>query len=220
VVDSKWRICAAIVDNDPAAVKRVGPMVDFLELRIDLIGSGWRELAVGLEKPWIACNRRIEEDGRWQGSESARIDELFGALDLGAAIVDIELATPGVESVVGEVRSRAECLVSYHNLKGTPSLDEMKGIVEKQLAAGADICKVVTTARNIHDNITILQLISCFPGSKIIAFAMGAAGYISRVLSPLAGGYLTYASIEEGLESAPGQLSAKSLGEIYKILNR
>lgn len=220
MVERKWRICAAIVENAPEALQRAGPLVDLFELRIDLIGSGWRGLATVLEKPWIACNRRVEEDGRWQGSESDRIKELINAVDLGADIIDIELATPGVESVVREVKGRTECLLSHHDLKGTPSLDDMRIIVERQLNAGADICKVITTARNITDNITVLQLISCFPGNKIIAFAMGAAGYLSRVLSPLAGGYLTYASIEEGLESAPGQLSVTSLSEIYKVLNR
>jgi 3-dehydroquinate dehydratase len=47
---------------------------------------------------------------------------------------------------------------------------------------------------------------------------MGAAGQLSRVLCPLVGGYFTYASIEEGMESADGQITVKSLKEIYRIL--
>jgi len=220
LVESKWRICAAVVEDAPEALQRVAPLVDLFELRIDLIGSGWRDLAAGLEKPWIACNRRVEEDGRWQGSESGRISELISAVELGADIVDIELATPDLASVVREVKGRTDCLLSHHDLKGTPSLDEMKSIVERQLDAGADICKVVTTARNITDNISVIRLVSCFPGKNIIAFAMGAVGYLSRVLSPLAGGYLTYASIAEGLESAPGQITVDVLYELYGLLDK
>jgi 3-dehydroquinate dehydratase-1 len=218
VFDLKTRICAAIVDNAPASLEKISLLVDFFEVRIDLLGGGWLELAAKLDKPWIACNRRIEEGGRWRGSETDRIDELRKALQIGADIIDIELSTSGVESIIHEFKGRVECLLSYHDLKGTPPLDKMKGIIEKQLAAGADICKVVTTAGSFSDNITLLRLISSFPDIKIIAFAMGPQGYLSRVLSPLAGGYLTYASIEEGKESAPGQVTVGDLRNIYQIM--
>jgi 3-dehydroquinate dehydratase-1 len=218
LAEGNWRICASIVDNDLKAVERAGPMVDFFEIRIDLIGSVWRELVTGLPGPWIACNRRNEEGGRWQGSESDRISELIAAVDMGAAILDIELATPGVESVLREVKDRVELLMSYHNLDETPSFEAMNDIVERQLLAGADICKVVTTARSFADNIAILQLISSYPDRKIIAFAMGPQGYLSRVLSPLVGGYLTYASVEEGRESAAGQIAIGDLRSIYQLM--
>jgi 3-dehydroquinate dehydratase/shikimate dehydrogenase len=47
---------------------------------------------------------------------------------------------------------------------------------------------------------------------------MGTAGALSRVLSPLAGGYLTYASIGIGSASAPGQLSLEAMRSIYRTL--
>jgi 3-dehydroquinate dehydratase-1 len=218
LAERKWRICTAVVDNGPLAIKRLGPMVDFFEIRIDLIGSSWRELVAGLPRPWIACNRRSEEGGRWQGSEPDRISELIGAVGLGASIMDIELATPGVEALLNDVKGRVELLVSYHNLDETPSFEAMKDIVERQLSAGADICKVVTTARSFADNIAILQLISNYPDRKIIAFAMGPQGYLSRVLSPLVGGYLTYASVEAGRESAAGQVAIDDLRSIYQLM--
>lgn len=193
-------------------------MVDFFELRIDLIGGVWRELVAGLDRPWIACNRRIEEGGYWQGSESERIRELIDAVDLGAAIIDVELATPDIEAIIGEVKGRAELLISYHNLDETPSLETMQDIVEKQLSVGADICKVVTTARSFADNIAVLQLISYYPDIKIVAFAMGPQGYLSRVLSPFVGGYFTYASVEEGRESAAGQMTISDLKSIYQLM--
>jgi 3-dehydroquinate dehydratase-1 len=211
-------ICAAIVNNDFAAIERVGPLVDFFELRIDLVGDGWREVAARLKKPWIACNRRAGEGGKWRGSESSRIEVLLGALELGAGIVDIELAAPEVEKIVKEIKGRAECLLSYHDLKGTPPLQDMREIIKRQLDTGADICKVVTAARSFADNLAVLQLIGEFPKVKVVAFAMGAAGKISRVFCPLAGGYFTYASIEAGRESAEGQVTAGDLRKIYGML--
>jgi len=210
-------MCASIVNDDIESIKKVEPLVDLYELRIDLIGGGWQGITEHLDKPWIACNRGAEEGGSWKDGESERIETLLNAVELGAGIVDIELSTPGIEKVVQDIRERAGCLISYHNLRETPSLEEMGGIVKKQLAAGADICKVVTTARNLADNIAVLQLIKDFPEVKMVSFAMGAAGQISRVLSPLSGGYFTYASIQEGSESADGQITAENLKKFYRI---
>ena len=212
------RICVTIVNNDLEAVRTVEPLADLLEVRIDLIGSSWQELVRHLEKPWIACNRITREGGSWQGSESKRIEELLRALELGAKIVDLELSTPGVEAVVGEIKGRADCMLSCHDLKGTPPLEKMREIVRKQLATGADICKLVATARKFTDNIATLQLISDFPETRVVSFAMGDLGYISRVLCPLVGGYFTYASVEEGRESAAGQIAVRDLQRIYEVL--
>jgi 3-dehydroquinate dehydratase type I len=199
-------------------VAGIEPLADLFEVRIDLIGEGWREVAGRLGKPWIACNRSKGEGGKWRGGESQRIKELLSALELGASIVDIELGTPGLEKVVREIKGRADCLLSYHDLKGTPPLDKMREIIKNQLAAGAHICKVVTTACSFKDNLSALQLIADFPQKKVVSFAMGALGQISRVLCPLAGGYFTYASVGEGSESAAGQITVKELREIYGIL--
>lgn len=212
------RLCVAITDNDIEAVKTVEPLIDLYEIRIDLIGEGWRELPGHLVKPWIACNRRTEEGGSWHGSEEERTAELLKAVELGASIVDIELSTPGVAGLVGQVKGRAECLLSYHNLEGTPPLEAMKDIVRQQQHAGADICKVVTTAHELTDNITVLELIREFPDLKLVSFAMGWAGQLSRVLCPLVGSYYTYSSVEVGKESATGQLPAKLLREIYRLI--
>ena len=219
MVEDRPKICAAIVNSDLEALDSVEPLVDLFEVRIDLIGKGWRSVAERLTRPWIACNRRVEEGGKWGQSESLRIKELLSALELGASIVDIELATPGLERVIGNIRDKAECLISYHNIKETPSLDRLRQIIINQLAAGADICKVVTTARKFTDNLVVLQLIADFPSARVISFAMGVSGQLSRVLCPLVGGYFTYASVAKGRESAGGQLTVGDLRKIYYMLN-
>lgn len=212
------RICVAIVTDDMAAVRQVEPLADLFEVRIDLIGEGWPDVAGQLAKPWLATNRRKEEGGSWQGSETERIEELLKALTLGASIIDIELRSPDVKSVVAQVKGWAECLVSYHDFDKTPPPDELRYIILRQQDAGADICKLVTTARAFPDNLAVLQLIKDFPEIKIVSFAMGDAGRLSRLLSPLAGGYFTFASSETGSESAPGQVSAEEMCEYYGVL--
>ncbi len=214
------RICAVIVNNDLEAVKEVKPLVDLFEVRIDLIGDGWQELVKQLKKPWIACNRRVDEGGRWDKGETRRIEELLKAIELGAEIIDIELRTRNLDEAVQKIKNRAKCLLSFHDLKGTPSLDRMREIVQRQLKAGADICKIITTAQSFEDNLTVLQLIVDFPQTRVVSFAMGPLGFASRVLCPLVGGDFTYASTEKGRESAPGQITVTDLRKLYEMMAR
>ena len=214
------RICTVIVNNDLEALKEVKPLVDLFEVRIDLIGDGWQELAKQLNQPWIACNRRGDEGGRWEESEERRIEELLKAIELGAEIIDIELGTINLDKAVPKIKNRAKCLLSFHDLKGTPSLDKMREIVQRQLKAGADICKVITTAQSSEDNLAVLQLIADFPQTRVVSFAMGPLGFASRVLCPLVGGDFTYASTEKGKESAPGQITVTDLRKLYEMMAR
>ncbi len=212
------RICAVIVSNDLAAIKEIEPLIDLFEVRIDLIGNGWQELVKQLNQPWIACNRRADEGGRWGKGEPERIDELLKATELGADMIDIELRTANLSEAIGLIKPRAKCLVSFHDLKGTPPFNEMRAIVQRQLDAGADVCKLVTTAQSLEDNVTVLHLISAFPNTKIVSIAMGHLGLTSRILCPLVGGDFTYASAEKGKESAAGQITATDLRKIYEMV--
>ncbi len=214
----KPRICAVIVNNDLKALEEVEPLVDLFEVRIALIGDGWQELVTQLRKPWIACNRSADEGGQWQGNEARRIERLLQAIELGADIVDIELSTRNLEKIIQLVKKRAKCLLSVHDLEKTPRLEQMKKMVQRQLKAGADVCKVITTAQRFEDNFTILRLISEFPEVRLVSFAMGALGITSRVFCPLVGGDFTYASIEKGKESAQGQITVKELAKIYEMV--
>ena len=212
------RICATITDNNPRAIKEIEPLVDLFEVRIDLIGEDWQQVARQLNKPWIACNRTAAEGGKWAGNEARRIEKLLQATELGAEIVDIELSTRNLKNIVRLIKKSSKCLLSFHDLEKTPPFDSLKEMVRKQSEAGADICKVVTTALCFEDNISLLQLIREFPDTRLVSFAMGPLGGISRVLCPLVGGDFTYASIEKGKESAPGQITVQELFTIYEII--
>ena len=108
--------------------------------------------------------------------------------------------------------------IEIHDFEKTPPFDTMKQMVNRQPKAGADICKVVTTAQSFDDNLSVLRLISEFPEAKLVSFAMGPQGVISRVLCPLVGGDFTYASIAEGKESAPGQITVQELNRTYEMM--
>jgi 3-dehydroquinate dehydratase type I len=215
---NKVKLCASIIDTDIAAVKKIEPIVDLFEVRIDLIGDKWTEVARQLKKPWIACNRMVEEGGKWDGNEARRIERLLQAVELGAKIVDIEYNAKNVDNIIRLIKKRAECLLSFHDFQKTPSLDVLKQIVNKELKAGADICKVVTTAQTFEDNLVVMRLFSEFLDIKMVAFTMGTQGFISRVMAPLIGAYFTYGAVQKGVESAPGQLPVSDMLAVYEMV--
>jgi 3-dehydroquinate dehydratase type I len=212
------RICAAIINDDLIKIREAESLVDLFEVRIDLIGDKWEKVAKTIKKPWIATNRTIDEGGRWNGNEARRIERLLQAIELGAEMVDVEYRTKNLKNIVPLVKKRVKCILSFHDTEKTPPLTELKTIVDGQIRAGADICKVVTTAREFQDNLTVLELVRLFHTSRIISFAMGQYGQTSRVISPLVGADFTYGSIEEGKESAPGQVTIQQLIGTYRLL--
>lgn len=214
------RVCAVVTHLQYDRIRDVEPLADLWEVRIDLIGPDWAQLIPYLHKPWIACNRIRTEGGMGQEDEAVRKGELLKALNMGASVVDIELNAPCLREVVSAAKDRAQCLISYHNFNETPPLKTLLNIVEREVLAGADICKVVTNAHSIKDSLTMLQLASYGIGKPLISFAMGAEGVVSRILGPLVGGWLTYASIPHGGTTAPGQLDIEALTEFYRLLTR
>lgn len=214
----KPRICAVITNTNEPAITAVEPWVELFEVRIDLIGDGWPDLARQLKKPWIACVRSTSEGGEWDQTETGKIEVLTRASELGAAMIDLELATASLKQAIPLIKKRSRCLLSVHDLARTLPLNQLKEIVQRQLKSGADVCKVITTAQTMADNLTTLELIREFPKNNIISFAMGPLGVTSRIFCPLVGGYLTYAAIEEGKESAPGQITVTQLRKIYEMV--
>jgi 3-dehydroquinate dehydratase type I len=214
------RICAVVTEKDVEGAHSAERIADLFEIRIDLVGPGWEEVATHVHKPWIAANRDAVHGGKWRGSENDRIAELYRAVSRGADMADVEMGTEGLADIVARIKEKARCVISFHDWEGTPSLETLSDMVQQQLDAHADVCKVITTARTFGDNLTMLKLVKKYPWANIIAFAMGDEGLFSRILSPLAGGYLTYASIKKGSESAPGQITVEDMHTIYRLIEQ
>lgn len=196
------KVCGTITELSIGPILKVASLIDIYEVRIDLLGDGWRNVIPSLKKPWIACG----------GSK----EDLFEAADKGARYVDVGIESTSLASTIGLVKQRACCIVSYHSYLVTPPFRCLDALVAAMRSAGADICKVVTAACSIEDNLTMVNLVRKWREKDIIAFAMGDLGIVSRVLCPLVGGYLTYGYITK--PSAPGQLHVSTLRRMYESL--
>lgn len=170
--------------------------------------------------PFIATNRQHQQGGLRPQDEKLRIEALVSAAKIGFQFVDIELTSADLRLTVQRVKDcGAKPIVSHHDLEGTPSESEMERIVRSEIETGAEVCKLVTTAKLVDDNIRCLVFTQRLSQvTKMVCFAMGWKGLLSRAFSPFFGGYFTFASLDNGLETAPGQLSIADLEQIYRRL--
>jgi len=228
----KPRICVPLAAENPSdlpvLIRRAEEAeADLIEIRLDylstnpsdaakILGDLIREASV----PMIATNRLYEQGGHRPQDENSRIQILIQAAEAGFEYVDVELTVAEINPVVEKIKSYgAKPIVSFHDFERTPSLQDMEKIVRSEIDAKAEICKLVTTAHSIEDNLKCLLLVRKMSRSaKIVCFAMGWKGLISRTLSPIFGGYFTFASLTADVKTAPGQLSIYELKLLYEKL--
>jgi len=125
--------------------------------------------------------------------KSVRFEEL---LHLKPEFVDVEHDDVRFEEIK-KAFPESEIISSYHNYDGPDYVI-------------AD--KVCTTAKSTVDALKMLLLIK---KQGVIGISMGEWGSITRILAPIFQSKIVYASLEEGLESAPGQIPVNTLLEQY-----
>jgi 3-dehydroquinate dehydratase / shikimate dehydrogenase len=166
----------------------------------------------------IATCRRKENGGQFSGSLQAELSLLSDAAAAGCQIVDLEIESAEQSKHVQIAKLRATgaaLLISFHDFTRTRSLEQAADRIEK---FEPDYVKVVSTARSLADNLAVLRLIEDRSlASNVIGIAMGEEGILSRVLGPRAGAAFTFASLVDGSETAAGQMSARTLLDLYRV---
>ncbi len=221
------RICVSIL---PKTVTEAIELIDraeeakadLVEIRLDLMQK--KENLDGLAKYGslrkIATNKLTKHNGQFQGSEGEGKRILLRAAKDGFDYVDIDLSTTGLKKFVAEISQYgAKPIVSFHDFDHPLEIPELNTILEKEIEAGAEVCKIVTAANRQEDNLLLLNFArEACKKSNVVCFATGDCGKISRLLSPLFGCLFTFASLERGGETGSGQMTIEEMKTAYKIL--
>lgn len=214
------RICVSILPKNGAEALRLiekaeAAHADFIEVRLDRFENnlGLAELACHGKTPKIATDKSPRK-------EVERRQMLLSVAKSGFEYVDVELSTPQLQDLVKELKAiGAKPIVSYHKFDGSLGISELNSILERELSSGAEVCKIVTTAKQMEDNLTALNFTSAASSkAKVVCFCMGELGKVSRLLSPLFGGFFTFASLERGSETASGQITIQDMKASYELL--
>lgn len=213
----KKGICIPITEKHQseaiaAIVRANGEPCDYMELRLDCI-SGMIDIPAlvhAAEKPVIATCRPVRDGGHSPLSDEERLSLLAQASDVGAAFVDIEW---DVFARLGW-NGAAQVIASYHHFSETPK--DLSTLVKKIEALPCDVVKFAVMATSLADNFHVWECMRAC-SKPVIGLSMGELGEVSRVLALRMGGMLTFGSLEKGKESAPGQLTARDLAELYRV---
>lgn len=234
-------ITSSTIKEALRVIERSCQLADFLELRMDLIGrvnlakliSAVRDESDSI-KIIVTCRKKEEAAPagvavRAKGAvknTGEKMALLKEAIKLRADFIDIEL-TEG-SKVINELKSlcakkggKTKIIVSYHNLKETPTLTKLKAIFHQCAETKPAIVKIVTTAKTVEDNLITLNLISYArtQSQKIISLCMGDKGGVSRAVAPLIGNFLSFATLDRAGQSAPGQFTVHEMNQFQEWFN-
>jgi 3-dehydroquinate dehydratase/shikimate dehydrogenase len=222
------RVCVAVTGADASemmekaeALVRDNP---FLEFRLDYLpkpGLAIPKIKAFMESHpgtvVIATCRRTVAGGRFRGSMTSELDILAKASGAGCQLLDVELQTAikTKPAQVQKLRGRSALILSFHDFRGTKKLDET---LQKMLAIPADFYKIVSTATTLSDNVTMIKFLAKESDKhSLIGICMGEQGIISRVLGVRAGSVFTFAALSPDEKTAPGQVTAQELRNVYRI---
>ncbi|KFM24903.1 Bifunctional 3-dehydroquinate dehydratase/shikimate dehydrogenase, chloroplastic [Auxenochlorella protothecoides] len=201
---------------------------DLVEIRLDALtafdpANDIPRIIAESPLPIIITLRPTWEGGKSELPEPRRLAALKYAAILGAAFVDVEfkVASYFFENF-GEVGPGTRFIVSSHNFTATPPLSELEEHVAlcRGLQAPAPlVVKLVTTALDAADAMTMLGLLraTTAAGQPMIGLAMGEAGVPTRLLAGQAGALLSFATLDDGKASAPGQPFVSALLRRYRL---
>jgi 3-dehydroquinate dehydratase I len=196
---------------------------DFVEIRFDFLKLSDMEEAVSIantvNKRAVYTLRCPEQGGQFKGKSSERIAWLKKLSLSKPMLLDVELDTIKGNNYLADYlkESDASLLVSWHDFEKTPSNAQLSKVLYEMRKYSQNI-KVVTTAKKTEDSLALLELYENTLRVNLIAFAMGEAGVISRLLCVIIGNApFTYASLEKAI--APGQLTIKQMRKLYDRIN-
>ena len=223
------KVCVAIIGTTAEEMidrameaKRDSP---FLEFRLDYLekpAAALPKLKQFLSENGvvtaIATCRRLPNGGKFKGTIAAEMDVLEKATASGFQLIDLELQT--VEAIksteLEKLRTRGVALiVSWHDFQTTKDLD---GIFERIRPYEPEFIKIVCTARSLADNVVMMNFLARSGDmANMVGLCMGDQGVISRVLAVRAGSVFTFAAANQGEETAPGQIDARTLNDVYRV---
>jgi 3-dehydroquinate dehydratase/shikimate dehydrogenase len=198
--------------------------IDGVELRLDHFDKIDIEALKGFLQscglPVMFTVRRNDQGGVFRGDEKERLQLLETVCALQPAYLDLEYDVPQeFRKKLFDAYPNVTFLSSYHDFSQTPQ--DIEAVFSKIKTPYAHIYKMAFAVDSTLDALRLLTFVQLHE-EKIAVMGMQEEGKVTRILAPVVGSFLTYATILEGMSTAPGQMTAKEMQEIFHFrrLNR
>ena len=184
----------------------------------------------------IATCRQKKYGGFFEDSTEKQQEILQYANDCGCHYIDIDYP---IYNMIKISNLTAKTIISYHEFESQNNtninninINNLNKIYKDMSESSADIIKLAIHCNNNQDVKALYSLLNTDinqhsnNNKKIILIGMGEAGKITRIITPILGGYLTFAMLKEQEQNlnlkqfnAPGQINISELKLLYKNIN-
>jgi 3-dehydroquinate dehydratase/shikimate dehydrogenase len=219
-------VCAETVNEFIEKIEQAAKNADVVELRFDCINADEfdcleikkldlvlsRIFRAKTDKPLLSTFRPKEQGGKRQLSEQERLN--FWNMGYDSCWADLE---PDVfENSLYWLYQPKIC--SHHDFSGTPKnltqiYNQLKSI------DCVDIIKIAVQADDVIDGLALMKLLERAKAEnrELIPIAMGESGVWTRILGLSRGAFMTFAALDEESATAPGQLTAQEMIDVYRV---
>lgn len=218
---NKGKICVSVCAENFAdllkQVKRAEELADVVEIRFDCLNKEEIEKVLAEITKKGFCGKKIlatfrikAQGGKRAVSDAERAD--FWAKIPDSAWADFE--DDFIEKSFSRNHNLRIC--SQHDFESVP--ENLEEIYRNLKNTNADVVKIAVQTEDIAETIAIWKILkkAGAENRKMIPVAMGESGKWTRILGLAHGAFMTYASLDSMSETAPGQVSAKDLTEVYR----
>jgi 3-dehydroquinate dehydratase/shikimate dehydrogenase len=208
-------VCAENADEMIAKIKQAEEFADLVEVRFDCLAPNKIHAAISMtvhgafKKPLVATYRDSAEGGRGSASLKDRIAFWNRILqDFGIGDLENDIASFAMQL--------QNCINSFHDFQGVPKNIEE---IYESMSPHAGVWKIAVKVKDVCDAIPVWKMLKRArkESRQFVPIAMGEAGKWTRILGLAHGAYLTYASLDEGKETADGQISAREMIDAYRV---
>ncbi|MEM3857150.1 MAG: type I 3-dehydroquinate dehydratase [Thermoprotei archaeon] len=218
-----FKICVSCAPRDTSDIKLLSNCftsykAELVELRLDRFRGDLQALVKALgdhagEKPLITTYM-FDDD------PSEKV--LKRGFEMVSSVLEyadyIDMGNPAHSNLLKPKENGLQVIGSQH-FKEPVTYEKGMSVIRSLSRHGADVVKLVFTARSFSDNLTALKICSTASGRRVV-FCMGERGFLSRTLSPLYGSEWTYASFKEGYETASGQCDLSTMYSLRAMIER
>ncbi|QDU64105.1 Serine/threonine-protein kinase PknB [Planctomycetes bacterium Pan216] len=160
------------------------------------------------QKPAIASCRRLQDGGRWSGTEVERLEILRRAIRDGVGYVELELDC--AEHIAREGSTLR--VISYTNTAGIPP--NLREIHARASRLDADVVKLVLPIRTPHDAALVASIVQSSRVPTTVV-GLGPSGPAAVLLGRRFRSPWTYTSLSRQTEGYPGAGSFFDLEDFY-----
>lgn len=219
-------VCAETVDEFIEKIEQAAEVGDLIELRFDCLmepldakilgainktGKSFNGILLATFRPKFEGGKvdltRKEREEFWINSH---VFEFADWADL-----EKDISEEKINRFWGKAFKKI--VKSHHNF--TEQDENLNKIFETLTSNKEDIAKIAVKTNEIADSLAVWKLLgkAKSENKELIPIAMGEAGKWTRILGLAFGSPITYASLEDGHETAPGQISAKDMIDVYRV---